>query len=179
MNLPIMASSRKDAVINAPLEAIDLTEWVFGLTDKDYQACSKDHIAAAASFTTEGKRMSINVERIGSLIVQHYIEESSERGHCRLVSVSDTFGPEVSSRGQIGVIWEFFVESIGAATTKFTNLVEVKAVVGYEETLRRQGVTLEQAQQRSQSVLAPHNAEETLLFAKDIERKALKGRWPR
>ena len=44
-------------------------------------------------------------------------------------------------------------------------------------TLRRQGVTLEQAQQRAHGVLAPHNTEETLLFAEDIERKALAGRW--
>ena len=179
MDLPVMANSRMDAVIDAPCETIDLTEWVFGLTDKEYQACSKDHIAAAASFTRDGKRMSINVERIGSLIVQHYVENISERSHCRLVSLSDTFGPEVSVRGQIGVMWEFFVEPIDATTTKFTNHVQVKAVTGYDEALHRQNVTLEQAQQRSQSVLVPHNAEETQLFAKDIERKALEGRWPR
>ena len=77
------------------------------------------------------------------------------------------------------MIWEFFVEPIDATTTKFTNHVEVKAVAGYEEVLHRQGVTLEQARQRAQSVLAPHNAEETLLFAKDIERKALQGCWSR
>ena len=177
MDLPIMADSRMEAVIHAPYETIDLTAWVFGLADQEYQACSKDHIAAAASLAPDGKRMSLNVERIGSLIVQHYVEDISERGHCRLVSVSDTFGPEVSSRGQVGVMWEFFAEPIDATTAKFTNHVQVKAVAGYEQALRRQGVTLEQAQQRSQSVLAPHNAEETLLFAKDIERKALDGRW--
>ena len=179
MDLPVMADSRTDAVINAPCETIDLTEWVFGLTDKEYQACSKDHIAAAASFTRGGKRMSINVERIGSLIVQHYVEDISERGHCRLVSLSDTFGPEVSVRGQVGVMWEFFVEPIDATTTKFTNHVQVKAVASYKEALHRQGVSLEQAQYRSQSVLASHNVEETLLFAEDIERKALLGRWSR
>ena len=179
MDLPIMADSSMDAVIDAPCENIDLAEWVFGLTDKEYQACSKDHIAAAASFTRDGKRMSINVERIGSLIVQHYVEDISERGHCRLVSLSDTFGPETSVRGQVGVMWEFFVEPIDATTTKFTNHVRVKAVAGYDEALRRQGIPLEQVQQRSQGVLALHNAEETQLFAKDIERKVLEGRWSR
>ena len=177
MDLPVMADSRMDAIINTPCESIDLSAWVFGLTDKDYQACSKDHIAAAASLTSDGKRMSINVECIGSLIVQHYVEDVSERRHCRLISVSDTFGPDISARGQVGVIWEFFIEPINAAKTKFTNHVEVKAVPGFEEALRRQGVTLEQAQQRAQGVLAPHNTEETVLFAKDIERKALAGRW--
>jgi hypothetical protein len=121
--------------------------------------------------------MSINVERIGSLIVQHYVEEISERRHCRLISLSDTFGPDISARGKVGVLWEFFIEPIDATKTKFINHVEVKAVLGFEDALRRQGVTLEQARQRAHSVLAPHNTEETLLFAKDIERKALDGRW--
>ena len=179
MDLPIMADSSREAVIHAAFDTIDLTAWVFGLTDTEYQACSKDHIAAAAGITADGKRMSINVERIGSLIVQHYVEELAERNHCRLVSVSDSFGPEISSRGQVGVVWEFFVEPIDATTTKFTNHVEVTAVAGYEEALRRQGVTLEQAQQRAKSVLISHNVEETALFAQDIEHKALKGRWPR
>jgi hypothetical protein len=179
MDLPVMADSRMDAVIKAPCESIDLPAWVFGLADKEYQACSMDHIAAAASLTADGKRMSINVERIGSLIVQHYVEDVSERRHCRLISISDTFGPEIRARGQVGVMWEFFVEPIDATTTKFTNHVEVKAVAGFEDVLQRQGVTLDQARQRAQSVLAPHNTEETLLFAKDIERKALNGRWLR
>ena len=177
MNLLIMADSRMDAIINAPCESINLTAWVFGLTDEDYQACSKDHIAAATSFTADGKRMSINVERIGSLIVQHYIEEIAERRHCRLISLSDTFGPDITARGQVKVMWEFFVEPIDAAKTKFTNHVEVKGVSGFEDALRRQGVTLKQAQRRAQSALAPHKTEETHLFAKDIERKALAGRW--
>ena len=177
MDLPVMADSRMDAIINAPCESIDLAAWVFGLTDREYQACSKDHIAAGSGFAPDGKRMSINVERIGSLIVQHYVEEISERRHCRLISVSDTFGPNVTARGQVGVLWEFFVEPIDATKTKFTNHVEVKAVSGFEDALRRQGITLEQAQQHTHGVLAPHNIEETLLFAKDIERKALDGRW--
>jgi hypothetical protein len=45
----------------------------------------KNHIAAAASMTPEGKRMSLNVEHVGNLMVQHYVEEISERSHCRLV----------------------------------------------------------------------------------------------
>jgi hypothetical protein len=177
MALPVMADSRIEALINAPFQSIDLADWVFGLTDKEYQACSKDHIAAAASATPGGKRMSINVERIGRLIVQHYVEEISLRDHCRLVSISDAFGPAVTDHGQIGVLWEFFIEPIGAKTTRFSNHVEVSAAADYEETLRRQGSSLANARQRMQSVLAPHNAEDTPLFAKDIERKAQEGRW--
>jgi hypothetical protein len=105
MNLPIVSDSSAHAAINAPVEAIDLTEWVFGLTDKEYQACSKDHIAAGTTRTAEGRRISINVERVGHLIIQHYVEDVSERRHCRLVSVSDTFGPDVTDPDQMGVMW--------------------------------------------------------------------------
>jgi len=177
MELPVMSDTSLEAVINAPFGSVDLTEWVFGLTDEEYQACSKDHIAGGASLTSDGKRMMINVERIGRLIVQHYVEDVSERDHCRLISTSDTFGPSIGDRGQLHVVWEFFVEPIDTTKTTFRNRVEVKAVTGYEDELHRQGVTLEQAQQRTESVLVPHNAEETPLFAKDIERKALEGRW--
>jgi hypothetical protein len=43
IDLPITADSCKDAIVSAPCESIDLVAWVFGLTDKEYQACSKDH----------------------------------------------------------------------------------------------------------------------------------------
>ena len=177
MTVPILSDSTADAVIHAPVAAIDLTEWVFGLTDAEYRACSKDHIAAGTTVSPDGKRMSINVERIGRLIVQHYREAIAERRRCRLVSVSDTFGPDIGDRGQLGVLWEFRLEPIDATTTKFTNHVQVTAVPGWEEALGRQGVTLEQVQARSRAALLPHNAEETPLFARDIERKALEGRW--
>jgi hypothetical protein len=58
MDLPVMVDPRMQAVINAPFETIDLTEWVFGLTDGEYQACSKDHIAPrpASRSTASGFR---------------------------------------------------------------------------------------------------------------------------
>ena len=67
----IIAHSVAQATIGAPFAAIDLTEWVFTLTDSEYQACSTNHFAAAASVTADGKRMSINVENVGNLMVQH------------------------------------------------------------------------------------------------------------
>jgi hypothetical protein len=47
----VIAESMAEATIHAPLTAIDLTEWVFTLTDSEYQACSKNHIAAAVTVT--------------------------------------------------------------------------------------------------------------------------------
>lgn len=173
----IIAHSAAEATIHAPISAIDLAEWVFTLTDSDYQACSKNHIAAATTFTPEGKRVSINVEHIGNLMVQHYVEDVAERGICRLVSLSDSIGPDIASKVKIVVIWSFTAEAIDGETTKFTNTVEVRTAPGYLEALEKRGVLFDKASELAQQAVGAHNAEETPLFAKDIERKAAAGRW--
>jgi hypothetical protein len=175
--LPIMAESRAQAIIHAAADTIDLPEWVFTLTPSEYKACSKDHIAAAVTRAPDGRRMSINVERVGRLFVQHYVEEIADRHRCRLLSISDSFGPDVFDQGQIQVVWELAVEPIDEATCRFTNYVRVNAVPGWEQALQAQGITLEEAQQQTLGLLSAHNAEETPLFAKDMETKATEGRY--
>jgi hypothetical protein len=61
----------------------------FTLADDEYQRCSKAHIAAGASIDPAGKRVSINVEKVGNLIISHYNEDVSAKDHCRVVSISD------------------------------------------------------------------------------------------
>lgn len=153
MDQPILAETSLDAVLNTPVDSIDLIDWVFGITDAEYQACSKDHIAAAASRTADGKQMSINIERAGRLIVQHYVEDVAERAHWRLISVSDAFGPGIGDRGQLGVLSEFSIEAIDEANTMFANHIRISAVGGYEEALRQHGATLEQSQERTEAAL--------------------------
>lgn len=177
MTNEVIAESTAEATIRAPLASIDLTEWVFTLTDSEYQACSKNHIAAAATLTPEGKRMSVNVEHVGNLMVQHYVEDIAERSQCRLVSLSDSIGPDVGSRVKIVVIWSFRAEAIDADMTRFINSVEVRTAPGYLEALEKRGVPFVKASEFAQQALSAHNAEETPLFAKDIERKARAERW--
>jgi hypothetical protein len=173
----VIAKSTAEATINAALRAIDLTDWVFTLTDAQYQACSINHIACATTMAPDGKRMSINVERVGNLMVQHYVEDKAERSHCRLVSLSDSFGPDINSRTKVTVIWEFAIEPIDASTSRFSNTVEVREAPGYREALEKRGVPFAKACEAAQQAVAAHNAEETPLFAKDIERKAAAHRW--
>lgn len=177
MTQQVIAQSQAEAAIDADWQSIDLTEWVFTLTDSEYQACSKNHIAAGSSRTPEGKRMSINVEHVGNLMIQHYVEDISTRNHCRLVSLSDSIGPSVEGRVQVAVIWEFQVAASSDGRTKFINRVEVQTAAGYLEALAKRGVSLAQASQVAQGALSAHNAEETPLFAKDIARKVRQGRW--
>jgi len=173
----LIAMSLVEATIHAPAESIDLAEWVFTLTDDEYRMCSKDHIAGASSVRADGKRMSINVEHVGNLMVQHYVEEIADRSHCRLVSQTDSIGPAIGDRTKVIVVWEFFAEAIDAETTKFTNRTESHMAPGYLDALEKRGVSLEKARAWGSQVMNSHNAEETPLFAKDIERKARAGLW--
>lgn len=173
----VIAKSVAEATVHAPLAGIDLAEWVFTLTDSEYQACSKNHIAAAVTLTPEGKRMSINVEHVGNLMVHHYVEDVAERRLCRLVSLSDSIGPDIASRVKVIVIWMFTAEVIDAGTTRFTNSVEVRSAPGYLEALEQRGVPFARASEAAQQALRAHNAEETPLFARDIEHKAAGKRW--
>jgi hypothetical protein len=49
----------------APLEKVDIADWLFNLPDAEYQRCSPAHIAAGHTTTDDGRPMSINVETIG------------------------------------------------------------------------------------------------------------------
>ena len=86
-------------------------------------------------------------------------------------------GPDIGSRTQVRVIWEFTVEAIDAETTKFSNTVEVREAPGYRAALEGRGVPFAKASEGAQQAVSAHNAEETPLFAIDIERKVAAGRW--
>ncbi|WP_164485690.1 hypothetical protein [Pseudomonas chlororaphis] len=76
MRSRVLANSTCSCAIQAPIERINLSEWLFTLSDEEYQACSAAHIAAGASRLPDGRRVSINVEKPGdTLMVQHYVED--------------------------------------------------------------------------------------------------------
>ena len=69
----------QQAVIDAPIDQVDLEKWLFTLSDSEYQAAAHGH-RAAGTFTEDGVRGTINVESIGgTLMVQHYHEVSAGR----------------------------------------------------------------------------------------------------
>jgi len=94
MSDTIITESTSTAIINAPIEFVDIADWVFTLPDAEYQRCSTAHIAAGFTTSDDGRRMSLNVETIGgNLMVQHYVEDIGEKHHVRLLSTSDVIGP--------------------------------------------------------------------------------------
>jgi hypothetical protein len=75
----VIAKSMAEATIHAPLAAIDLTVWVFTLTDSEYQTCSKNHLAAAVTLTPEGKRMYFLHYEIPKTTAQFDLLDSGDR----------------------------------------------------------------------------------------------------
>jgi len=169
MNDHQIVDSSFRAIVNAPLDKIDIPAWCFNLSEQEYQACSPAHVAAGFTMAPDGKRMSINVEVIGgSLMVQHYVETVAKRDHLILDSTSDVFTP--TGRTTILVTWELSVRKLGAGTCEFVNRVRSHATEEFITFLARQGIPFEQFRAQRQPASIAHNQAETPLFAASIER---------
>jgi len=161
------------ATINAPLEKIDLPQWAFALPDHEYQGCSPAHVAAGATTSPDGKRMSVNVEIIGgSLMVQHYVEALGERDHLILESLSDIFTP--GGRTTIHVLWELSVKPIDDYRCEFTNHIRSRATEELRSLLDKQGIPFDVFRTQRQPMSIAHNRGETPFFAASIERFAMR-----
>src|SRR5437868_14347819 len=115
-----IVDSHFTAIINAPIEKVDIPKWCFSLAEHDYQGCSPAHIAAGFTTAPDGKRMSINVETIGgSLMVQHYVETLGRKDRFVLASTSDVFTP--TGRTTIHVTWDLTVREIDPGRCECTN----------------------------------------------------------
>lgn len=161
------------AVINAPVEAIDIPAWCFSLPDAEYQGCSPAHVAAGATTARDGRRMSINVEVIGGTpMVQHYVEQTAKPDHLVLESISDLFTP--TGRTTMVVTWELSVRRLDSERCEFTNRVRTRPTEEFQRFLDRQGIPFDVFRAQRQPVSAAHNAGETPLFAESLERFALR-----
>lgn len=171
----VLMESIATALIRAPVESVDIADWLFHLTDGEYQRCAPgDHIAAGATTTDDGMPMSINVEQVGpALLIQHYVGDVVTRHHCRLVSESDNFTPV--GRTKVGVIWELTVIGNGENECTFTNRVVVLSTDDYLSFLVTHGIPLDLATAEGQAALEHHNTLETPLYAKSIERRTRAG----
>jgi hypothetical protein len=104
-------------------------------------------------------------------MVQHYVEEVSQRDHLRLVSKSDVFTP--TGRIQVGVIWDLSVKKIDDQSCEFTNTIHSTSTPELTEFLAKQGIPWEVFRAARKPISEAHNRQETPLFAKSIERYAL------
>jgi hypothetical protein len=162
--------------INAPTSSIDITDWLFNVDDAEYIECtpiSRAHLSAGLTHAPDGKRMSINVEDVGgALIVEHYVENISEKLHCRVVSISDLLIGREYTTAQ--VTWELIATPAGGERHEFINNVWVHTTGKYDAYMHAHRIPFEAARHAFQTAVDAHNAEETPFFAAAIERKALR-----
>ncbi len=169
-----LVQSSFSATINAPIEKVDIPSWCFTLPESEYQACSPAHYSAGSTTAPDGRRMSINVEVLGvSMIVQHYVEEIGQPDHLRLVSTSDVFTP--TGRTKIGVIWDLAVKNIRRPNVRVHKhggkLCHPRINADF---LGKQGIPLEVFRGARKPISEAHNRQDTPLFARSIERHALR-----
>jgi len=168
-----LSLSTVTATIYAPIEKVNIADWVLHLPDAEYQRCSTAHIAAGSTTTDDGRTMSINVETIGdAFVVQHYVAEVHEPHYCRMISISDSISP--AGRTKLQVVWELSAKKIDDNTCEYTNHIHSTAIDQTLEFLKAHNVTLEAASAARQQASHAHNMEETPKFAKSIEELALK-----
>lgn len=170
-----LSESTYHAVINAPMERVDIAGWLFSLPEAEYQRCAPpDHIAAGYTTTDDGRPMSINVEQIGDgLVVQHYVGEIVGPHHCRMVSLSDVYTAQ--GRTKVRIIWDLSVKPIDEGRCEYTNSVLALTTAEFLDFIDLHSITLQQAAATRQVASADHNSRETPLFAQSIERRALAG----
>ena len=172
----ILSRSTVTAAIHAPIDRIDIADWLRNLPDKEYQrCCPPDHKAAGYTTADDGHPMSINVEMIGTgLVVQHYLYEITERQHCHLVSLSDVLTPHGWTTVQ--VIWDLDATAIDVGACQYTNTVSSHPTAGFMAFIQGNGISFEEAAAARQAASDDHNHRETPLFAASIERHALAAR---
>jgi hypothetical protein len=123
------------------------------------------------AFADDGRRMSINVEMIGSgLVVQHYVAEIAEKRHCHMVSLSDVLTPQGWTTVQ--VIWDLRVKAIDAGRCEYTNSVD-NPTTDFMALSEAHDASFEDTAASRQQASDNHNRRETPLFARSIERRAL------
>ena len=167
-----LSSSAFSHVINAPIEKVNIADWLFKLPQAEYQrCCPPDHISCGATSTDDGKPMSINVEMIGqTLMIQQYVAEVATPTVCRMVSVSDAFTP--NGRTRVQVIWTLSVKRIDDKSCEYTNSVVAHPTAEFMKFIAEHKVSFEDAAAARQRDGGDHNRRETPLFAGSIERKA-------
>jgi hypothetical protein len=167
------ASSVVTATINAPIERVDIANWLQHLPDKEYQRCAvPDHMAAGYTTTDDGQPMSLNVEMIGpSLMIQHYVYEIAERQHCHMVSLSDVLTP--GGWTTVQVIWDLSVTDNGDGTCTYHNHVDGHPTADFVALAERGGANIDDVAAASQAATDKHNHLETPNYAASIERWAL------
>lgn len=170
-----LGTATAEATIHAPIESIHLSEWLFGLSSEDYAACASGHQSAAQGILPSGKRVSMNVEFVaGFFMVQHYIESISERDRVLTVSPNTLLWLDDERYVELQITWELRLAKLTDQSCQLSCRV---ASATENAQFAAVSHSLNKDVDPAQTPFQLHIDEETPLFARDIERKALAGVW--
>lgn len=151
-----------ETTIAAPSDQIDLENWLYNLSDEEYQACARGH-RGAGTFTENGVRGTINIENVGgTLMIQHYHQVSADAAKVDMLSKRSRAYIFHIIPVHIGVRWTMTATPKTADTTTFSCTVEAQM----PSVLRLLAATI-----FVPYFLRKHVHEEAPLFAADITRK--------
>lgn len=150
--------------LDVPIDRVDLAEWLFTLSDAEYQAAAPTAHRAAGAFVQDGVRGTVNVEAIGGhLIIQHYREVAGSSAYVEMFSSRSRVYLFHLVPAPIQVRWTMSAKRRDAGTSEFSCTVELTmglvlrflgSISGLSPAIRR------------------HTLIETRGFADDIVRKA-------
>ena len=148
--------------LDVPSNEVDLENWLFRLSDAEYQACARGHHAAGTFHDEQGRGM-VNVESIGgNLIIQHYRAIRTERSDIEMYSASSRVYLLHLVPVPASVRWLITVRPETASSSEFTCTVQVHL----HPVLRVMGSFMALGM-----FLKRHVEEETAGFIADISRK--------
>jgi hypothetical protein len=151
-----------ETTIPFPVSGIDLEDWLYNMSDEDYQKTARQHRALGV-FKEDSVRGMINVEVAGhALLVQHYHEVKSSREAVELYSTKSRAYLFHIYPVTVQVTWRMTVKALDEKRTTFSCTVEPEMPSIIYILAIATGVI---------AAIRRHTKEETIGFAADITRK--------
>ena len=150
--------------ISLPKEAIDLCQWVTGMTDTDYTSYARGH-KAMGSYFKDNHFCMVNVEMIGNeMIVQNYVLREHQPDRVRFYSERTRAYVFRWFPAVVGVPWEMTLRAKGP------DRCDLLCTIGADFPGRMLAIAA-WINGLGGLFLRRHLNEEGKAFARDIERK--------
>jgi hypothetical protein len=155
---------------NAPLDAIDLSEWAFHLTSDEYVRCAPEHHGSVQAVLPGPRRVFVSVETIvGSLMSHSYIEDLSSRDHMRAISSNSQIWWAPGQLATMKVTWDLRLRpASGQGCQLHCDILVETADTALIAAVAR-------SQPAASAALQAHCVTETQNFAGDMATKARSG----
>ena len=173
MTHKILTASSFGHLVGAPVERVDVADWLAHLTSSEYRRCGPNaHVAAGVGAAEDGGRLWLQAETIGEVVLVHqYAGELVGARRCRLASISDVFTD--LGRTTMHVVWDFSVEPFDEHSCEYVSDLAAIATDEFLAFIDDHGLDFEATAAAYSEAVEEHNALETASFAKSIERRAL------